>query len=148
MTNVTCVLFIESDIVHLTSDLFGRLLVGRARGRDWPFLSLSEVAVLGSSCFPSEVRFAKDSFDLARRFCLGLVLKGLGAPFADVVLEVPFSDEFFNLILECDAFFCGVANISVIPAVLVMVSLGVVSPHHKWLLLDPCVLCGQEYIFT
>ena len=38
-----------------------------------------------------------------------LVFTGLGALVADVVLEVPLSDECFNLILECDAFllWCG-----------------------------------------
>ena len=56
-----------------------------------------------------------------------LVLARLGAPVADVVLEVPLSDEFFNLILECDAFFCGVANVSMIVAVLVLVSFRAVS---------------------
>ena len=77
-----------------------------------------------------------------------LVLAGLGAPVADVVLEVPFSDEFFDLILKCDAFFCGVANISMISAVLVLVSFRAVSPHRIWSLVDSCVLCGQEYILT
>ena len=50
-----------------------------------------------------------------------LVLAGLGSLVEDVVLEVSFSDEFFDLILECDIFFCGVANISVISAVLALV---------------------------
>ena len=77
-----------------------------------------------------------------------LVLIGLGAPVADIVLEVPLSDEFFNLILECDAFFCGVANIWVISAVLVLVSFRAVSPHYIWSLVDSCMFCGQEYILT
>ena len=77
-----------------------------------------------------------------------LVLAGLGAPVADVVLEVPFSDEFFDLVLEYDAFFCCVANISVIPAILVLVSFGAVSPHRIQSFVDSCVLCGQEYILT
>ena len=118
VTNVTCILFTEGDSVRLSSNLFGRLLVGRARGRDLLFPSLSEVAILGSSRFPDEVRSVKDSSNLAMRSCLTLVLAELGAPVTDVVLEVPFLDEFFNLILECDAIFCGVANISVISAVL------------------------------
>ena len=59
-----------------------------------------------------------------------LVLVGLGAPVADVVLEIPFSYEFFDLIFECDAFFYGVANISVISAVLVLVSFQAISPHR------------------
>ena len=77
-----------------------------------------------------------------------LVLEELGAPVADVVLEVPFLDQFFNLIFECDAFFYGVANISVIPAVLFLVSFRAVSPHRIWSLIDSCVLCGQKYILT
>ena len=71
-----------------------------------------------------------------------LVLVGLGAPVADIVLEVTFSNEFFNLIFECDAFFCGVANTSVISVVLVLVSFRVVSPHRIWSLIDSCVLYG------
>ena len=148
VTNVTCVLFTKGDIVCLTSDLFGKPLVRRARGRDRPFLGLSEVAVLGSTLFPGKLWSDEDSSDLARRFCLVLVLAGLGAPVADVVLEVPLSDEFFNLILECDAFFCGVANISVILTVLVLVSFQTVSLHRIWSLGDSCVLYGQEYILT
>ena len=77
-----------------------------------------------------------------------LVLARLGAPVTDIVLEVPFSNEFFDLILKCDAFFCGVANIWVISEVLVLVSFGVVSPHRIWSLVDSRVLCGQEYILT
>ena len=148
VTNMTCVLFTEGDIVHLSSDLFGRPLVERARGCDWPFPSLSEVTILASSLLLGEVRSIEDSSDLARRSCLMLVLMGLGAPVADVVLEVPFSDEFFNLIFECDALFCGVANISVISTVLVLVSFRAVSLHRIWSLIDSCVLRGQEYILT
>ena len=51
------------------------------------------------------------------------VLVGLSAPVADVVLEIPLSDEFFNLVLEYDAFFSSVANILMILAVLILVSL-------------------------
>ena len=94
VTNVTCVLFTEGDIVRLSSDLFGKLLVGRARCRDQPFPGLSEVAILASLNFSGEVWFAEDSSDLVRRSCLVLVLAGLGAPVVDIVLEVPFSNEF------------------------------------------------------
>ena len=66
-----------------------------------------------------------------------LVLAGLGTSVADVVLEVPFSYEFFNLIFECNAFFYGVANISVISTILIiLVSFLVVSSHHIWSLVD------------
>ena len=40
------------------------------------------------------------------------------------------------------------ANVSVIPAVLFLVSFGAVSPHRIWPLVDSRVLCGQEYILT
>ena len=86
--------------------------------------------VLGSSCLSSEVWSSEDSSDLAKRSCLTLVIVWLGDPVADVVLELSFSDKFFNLILELDAFFCGVADITMIPAILSLVPLQVVSPHR------------------
>ena len=58
-----------------------------------------------------------------RRSCLALVIVGLGSPVTDVVLEVSLSDELLNLILEDDAFFRGVADISMVLAVLMLVPL-------------------------
>ena len=76
------------------------------------------------------------------------VLTGLGAPVADIALEVPLSDEFFDLILECDAFFGVVANILMVPAILVLASFLVVSPHCVRSFVDSRSLCGQEYILA
>ena len=45
-------------------------------------------------------------------------------------------------------FFYGVANVSVISAMLVLVPFRAVSPHRIWSLVDFCVLCCQEYILT
>ena len=73
---------------------------------------------------------AKDGSDFVRRFCLSLVLMGLGAPVTDVVLEVSLSDEFLNLVLEGDAFFRRVADIPVVLAIIVLVPLRAVSPHR------------------
>ena len=61
-----------------------------------------------------------------------LVLLGLGAPVADIVLKVSFSDEFLNLILEANAFFHRVADISVVSTILVLVPL-------------PCIESGCLY---
>ena len=123
MANVMRVSPTEGDIFSLTSSLLGRLLIGRAHGLNRPFTGLSEVAVLGSSHLPGEVQSAEDSFDFTRRFCLVLVLVGLGAPVADVVLEVSLSDELLNLVLEGDAFFRGVTDIPVVSVVLILVPL-------------------------
>ena len=142
------VTFTEGDQVHPTSKLFGRPLVGRARGRNWPLPGLSEVAVLGSPRFPGEMWLAEDSPYYTGRFCLTSVLMGLGALVADVVSEVPLMDEFFNFILECNAFFSGVANVLVIPTVLTLVFLRVVSPHRVGSFVDSCMLGGQEYFLT
>ena len=76
------------------------------------------------------------------------VLAGLGASIADIALEVPFSDEFFDLILECDAFFGVVANILMVPAILVLISFLAVSPYCVRPFVDSRALCGQEYILT
>ena len=148
MANVTRFSFTEGDIFRLTSSLLGRLLVGRAHGRNLPFPSLSEVAILGSSHLPSEVWFAEDTFDFARRSCLVLVLAGLGAPIADIVLKVSLSDELLDLLLKGDVFFRGVADISVVSAVFALVSFRAISPHRIWSLVYACVLRGQEDILT
>ena len=72
---------------------------------------------------------AEDSPDLERRFSLILVVLWPGASITDIVLEVSLSDEFFNLIIERDALFRGVANISMISTVFVLIPLQAVSPH-------------------
>ena len=57
---------------------------------------------------------------------LTLVVVRLGASVVDVVSEIPITDEFFDLILECNAFFSGVADIYMISTILILVSFGVV----------------------
>ena len=112
---MTRVSFTEGDIFRLTPSLLGRPLVGRAHSCNRPFPCLSDLAVLGSSHLPCEVWSSEDGSDFARRSCLALVLMGLGVLVADVVMEVSLSNELLNLIFEGDAFFCGVADISVKP---------------------------------
>ena len=68
---------------------------------------------MSSSRFSGEVWPIEDSFDLARRASLILVILWPGASVTDIVPEVSFLDEFFNLILEYDAFFHSVADISI-----------------------------------
>ena len=120
---MTRVFFTEGDIFCLTSSLLGRPLVEKAHGHNWPFPGLSEVTILGSSHLLGEVWSAEDGSDFSRRFCFVLVLAGLSAPIADVVLEVSLSDELLNLDLEGDAFFRGVTNIPVVSTVLILVPL-------------------------
>ena len=123
MANMTRVSFTEGDIFRPTSSLLGRPLVRRVQVSNRPFPGLSEVAVLGSSCFPGEVRSTKDGSDFTKRSYLTLVLAGLGAPIADVVIEVSLSDELLNLVLEGDAFYRGVAEIPVVSTILILVPL-------------------------
>ena len=54
---------------------------------------------------------------------------GLGAPVMDVILEVSLSDELLNLVFEGDAFFHGVANVSMKSIVFILVPLRAVSLH-------------------
>ena len=143
---MTCISFTEDDIICLTSVLFGRPLVERACSRDRPFLGLSEVAVLGSSRLSDEVWSTEDYSDLTRRSYLMLVIVCLGAPVVDIVLKVSFSDEFFNIILERDALFRGVADISMIPVLLALVPFQMVSLHRIRSFVYARVLRGQEYI--
>ena len=65
----------------------------------------------------------EDSPDLTGRSSLTLVIMWLGAPIMDIIPEVSLLDEFFNLILECNAVFCGVADISMVSAVFFLIPL-------------------------
>ena len=62
-----------------------------------------------------------------------------------IVPEVSFADEFFNLILERDAFFSSVANIPMESTVLVLIPLRAVFPHRIESFVHARVLRGQEY---
>ena len=142
------VFFAKGDVLHFTPDLFGKLHIKRARGGDRPFLSLSKVAVLSSSLFFGEVWPVEDSSDLAKRSSLILVVSWPGASITDIVREVSFLDEFFDLILESDAFFRSVADISMKSTVFVLIPLRAVSLHRIGSFVHACVLRGQEYILT
>ena len=72
MADVTSVSLTKSDIFCLASSLLGRLLVGRAHGRNRPFPNLSKVAILGSPRLLGELLSAEDGSDFARRSCLAL----------------------------------------------------------------------------
>ena len=118
---MVCVYLTESDFIHFPSKLLGRPSVQRVCGRDQSFLRLSEIVVLGSSCFPNEVWPAEDSSNLARKSCLPLVVAQLGASVVDIISEVSFSDEFLNLILEHDELLHGVANVLVISVIFILI---------------------------
>ena len=62
-TELLVVSFTEGDISCLTSSLLGRPLVGKAHGRNQPFPSLSEVAILGPLRLHDEVWYVEDSSD-------------------------------------------------------------------------------------
>ena len=57
-------------------------------------------------------------------------------------------DEFLDLILEHDTLLCGVADILVIPTILVLISFGVVSSQRSRPLVNACLLNGQEDLLT
>ena len=50
-----------------------------------------------------------------------LVVAKLGTSVADIILEVSFSNELLNLIIEHDALLCGVADILVLSAIFVLI---------------------------
>ena len=123
---MVCVPFTECDIVHLSSGLLGMPLVRTVCIHEQSFPRFSEIAVLGPSRLPGEVRSAEDRPNLARMSCRALVVARLGTFIEDVISEVPFTDEFFDLILKHNALFGGVTDIFVILTILVLVSFGAV----------------------
>ena len=65
----------------------------------------------------------EDSPDLMRRSYLTLVTARLCTFLADVISEISFLDEFFNLILEHNALLCDVVDILVIPTIFILILL-------------------------
>ena len=145
---MVCISFTEGDVIHLPSRLLCRPLVHRVCVCEWSFPCFSNIAVLGSPYFFDEVRSAEDGPDLARRFHFVLVIARLGPSITDVVSEVPVMDEFLDLILKHDALLCGMSDILVISIILILVSFGAFSWQRIRPLIDVCLFCGQEYLFT
>ena len=79
---------------------------------------------------------AEDGLNFARRFYSILVVALLGSFVTDVILEVPIMDEFLDLILEHDAFLCGVADR------LILISFGAISSQRVRSLIDTCLFSG------
>ena len=138
MANMMCVSLTKSDIFSLAFSLLGRPLVERVHNHNQPFSSFFEVAVLGSPRHLGEVWFTEDGSDFV----------GLGAPVADVIMEINLSNELFNLVLEDDAFFLGVADISMKSAIFIWVPLRAIFPHRIGSFVHARVFHGQEYILT
>ena len=124
---MACISITEGDVVHFPSELLCRPLVQRVNIGERFVPGFLDIDVLGSSRLSGEVRSAKYGLEFVKRFCLVLVTVQLGPPVTDVVLEVPITNEFLDLILEHDTLLCGVADILVILAVLVLISFGAVS---------------------
>ena len=82
---------------------------------------------MGSSCLSNNVWSTEDGPNFARRFCLVLVIMRLVFFVMDVLLEVPITDEFFDLILEHATLLCGVADILVTPTIFILIIFGAVS---------------------
>ena len=141
---MVCVPLTKDDIIHLPSILLSRLLVRRVRIHEQPFPCLSEIAILCSSHLLGELRSAEDSPDLARRSRLALVVTRLGTFVANVISEVPLSNEFLDLIPEHNAHLDGVADIFVISEILILIPFLAVSSQRIRLLVYACMLSGQE----
>ena len=108
-------------------ELLCRPLIQRVNIGEWFVSGFSDIAVLGYLRLSGEVRSAKDGFDLTRRFSHILVIAWPGSSITNIIPEVPGRDELLDLVFEHDVLLCGVADILVISAVLVLVSFGVVS---------------------
>ena len=94
------------------------------------------------------MRPAEDGPDFAKGFYLILVIVWLGSSVMDVVPKVPITDEFLDLILEYDALLSGVADILVVPTILILISSGAVSSQRVRSLVNACLLGGLKDLFT
>ena len=114
---VACISVTEGDVIYLPSKLLYRPLVQGVSICERSFPVFSDITVLGSSLLPGEMWSTKDYPDLVRRLCLLLVIMRLSSSVTDIVLVVPITDEFLDLILKYDVLPSGVADVLVIPAI-------------------------------
>ena len=122
-----CITFFESDVVVFPFELFRRSLVHTVKISDWPLLYLLDVPFLCPVRFSSEVRSAEDRPDLVWGLRLRCIVLRPGPLAIDVVLEVFAADDFFNLILECNALFSGVTDVLMISTIFILIPLGAIS---------------------
>ena len=122
-----CITFSESDIVIFPLELLCRSFIHVVDIGELPIIRLPKIMVLRPTSLPGEVRTTKDRPDLAWRFFFTSVILWPRPPVVDVVLEVPATNELFNLVFEGETLFSGVTNIFMEPAILVLVPLGAVS---------------------
>ena len=85
------------------------------------------VAVLGPTRLSGEVRSAKDHSDLTWGLRFWPVILRSCPHVIDIILEVPATNEFLNLIFEGDALLSGVTDAFMELAVLILVPFGAVS---------------------
>ena len=142
--NIVCISFTEDDVFHLPSKLLCKSLVQRVCVREWFYPCFSDIAVLGSLRLSSEVQLAKDGPDFTRRSYLTLVSARLSASVLNLILEVPISDEFLDLISEHDALLRCMADILVILIILIPIPFETISSQRIKPLVDACLLGGQE----
>ena len=94
------------------------------------------------------MRPTEDGPNFTRRSYFALVSARLGAFFADVISEIPITDEFLDFILEHDALLCGMANILVISVILILISFGAISYQRIRSFVDAYLLGGQKDFLT
>ena len=112
--NMACISFTKGGVIHLPSELLCGLLAQGVRICEQLIPCFPDIMTLGSSRLSGEVQPPEDGPNFARTSCLALVSAQLGASVTDIILEVPITDEFLDLILEHDTLLCGMADILVI----------------------------------
>ena len=113
--------FFENDVIIFPLELLCRPLVHTVGIGERPFLRFSDVSFLRPTLFSGEVRFTEDRPDFVWGLCLKCIILRSGPPVVNVVLEVPATNEFLDLILECNALFSSVTDVLIVLTIFTLI---------------------------
>ena len=116
-----CITFLEGDVVVLPLAVLCRPLVRTVNISERPCFRFSDISFLDPTSFTGKVGSTKDCLDFMWRLCLWCFFPWSGSPSVDIILKVPKTDEFFDLILKRDTLLRNMTDVLVVSTILVLV---------------------------
>ena len=122
-----CITIFKGDVVVFPLELFCRPFVQVMDIGEWPLLCFPDIAVLGPTHLPDEMRSTKDRLDLTWGLRFWSIVLRSCPPVINVILKVPATNKLLYLIFKDDALLGGLIDAFMEPAVLILVPFGAVS---------------------
>ena len=122
-----CITISKGDVVVFPLEMFCMLLVRVVDISEQPIPYFPNVAVLGPTCLPDEVRSTEDSPDLAWGLHFRLAILQSCPSVINIILQVPATNKLIYLIFQGDTLLGGVTDVFMKSTILIMVPFGAIS---------------------